>query len=90
MRKLLFFHASWCPPCRFYDREIIMPLEKITGKDRIIRVSVQETPSQAEKYRVDKLPMMIILDNEEVILRSTGGYTVDKLAEIMDKGGDTI
>lgn len=90
MRKLLFFHASWCPPCRFYDREIILSLEKIIGTDRIIRVNVQETPSQAEKYGVDKLPMIVILDNEEVILQSTGRYTVNKLAEIMDKGGAAI
>lgn len=90
MRKLLFFHVSWCPPCRFYDREIIMPLEKSIEADRIIRVNVEKNPFQAEKYGVDKLPMIVILDNEEVILQSTGGYTANKLAEIMDKGGDVI
>ena len=28
MRKLLFFHASWCPPCRFYEKQFIIPVGK--------------------------------------------------------------
>ena len=27
MRKLLFFHAPWCPPCRFYEKQFMEPLE---------------------------------------------------------------
>lgn len=41
MRKLLFFPADWCPPCRFVEREFISPLERLVGKEKIIRVDAQ-------------------------------------------------
>lgn len=83
MRKLLFFYATWCPPCRFYGREVITPLEQCVGSDRIIRVNAQDDPQMAEKYGVDKLPTIVIIDGDKRILQSTGGYTVEGLIEIM-------
>lgn len=84
MKKLLFFHAPWCPPCRLYEREVIAPLEQCVGAGRIVRVNAQNDPFTAEKYNVDKLPTIVILDGEKRILQSTGGYTVDRLVEIME------
>lgn len=79
MRKLLFFYATWCPPCRFYDREVITPLEQCVGADRIIRVNAQDDPQMAEKYGVEKLPTIVILEGNKRILQSTGGYTAEEL-----------
>lgn len=88
MKILLFFHAPWCPPCHFYDRTIISPLEQIIGCERIIRVNVQNEPAMAEKYGVEKLPTIVVLNGDKRILQSTGGYTVEQLVEIMRKGGE--
>lgn len=90
VRKLLFFYAPWCPPCHFYDREIITPLEQQIGADRIMRVNAQDSPFTAEKYGVDKLPAIIILDGNKRILQSTGGYTTEYLQEIMKEGEKII
>ena len=54
LKKLLFFHAPWCPLCRFYDRQFIEPLEKLIGYEKICSVKVQDKPFMAEKYSVDK------------------------------------
>lgn len=83
MKKLLFFHAPWCPPCRCYDREIITPLGQRIGNDRIIRVNAQKNPFTAEKYGVEKLPTIVIIDGNERFMQSTGGFTVDELEKLM-------
>lgn len=90
MKKLLFFQAPWCTPCQFYDREVITPLEQTVGADRITRVNAQNDPFMAEKYGIDKLPTIIILDGNKRILQSTGGYTIEQLLEFLEelKGGD--
>ena len=44
MRKLIFFHASWCPPCRFYEKQIIIPLEELAGAEHIERVDAWKEP----------------------------------------------
>lgn len=85
----MFFHALWCPPCQFYDREIITPLEQEVGTDRIVRVNAQDDPFTAERYGVDKLPTIIIIDGDKPIMQSTGGYTVPQLKELLKGGGQS-
>ena len=83
MRKLLFFHASWCSPCRFYEKQFIGPLEDIE------RVDAWRAPQRAEKYLVDKLPTVVLLDGEKVVLRRTGAVNINKMAAWL-KGGDAF
>ena len=80
MRKLLFFYAPWCPPCRFYEKEFISFLEKIVGKDQIQRVDAQADPLTAEKYHVDKLPTVVLLDGATVRMNRTGAIDVNEVA----------
>lgn len=81
MRKLLFFHAPWCSPCRFYEKEFISFLEKIVGKEQIQRIDVQKAPQMAEKYLVDKLPTVIFLDGDRPVMMRTGAIDVEKVAQ---------
>ena len=81
MRKLLFFHASWCGPCKVYDEEIITPIEKIVGGGLIERVDAWREPSKAKKYSVERLPTVVLLDGETVYMNRTGAIDIDKVAE---------
>ena len=89
MRKLLFFHAPWCPPCRFYEKQFITPLERIAGADKIQRINAQDDPFTAEKYQVDKLPTVVLLDGYTVHMRRTGAIDIDKAAGWL-RGGDAF
>ncbi len=88
MRKLLFFHASWCPPCRFYEREFIIPLEQVAGRDKVQRVNAQDDPFTAEKYLIDKLPAVALLDGDTVHMSRTGAIDVDEVASWLKEGSD--
>lgn len=81
MRKLLFFYAPWCPPCRFYTRQFIEPLEQLIGPEHVVRINAQSEPFRAEKYGVDKLPTVILLDGDNVHVECTGAMDVDEVAE---------
>ena len=47
------------------------------------------TPQRAEKYLVDKLPTVVLLDGERAVLQRTGAVDIDKVAEWL-KGGDAF
>lgn len=81
MRKLMFFHASWCGPCKVYNREFITPLEEMVGADHIERIDAWKHPQRAEKYDVDKLPTVVLLDGEAIHMNRTGAIDVKKVAE---------
>lgn len=87
MRRLLFFHASWCGPCKVYDWEIIRPLEQLVGPDRIERIDAWKEPFKAEKYHVERLPTVVLLDGETVYMNRTGTIDINEVAEWM-KGED--
>ena len=87
MRKLLFFYASWCSPCRFYNREYIIPLEELAGGDHIERVDAWKEPHRAEKYHVERLPSIVLLDGDTVHMNRTGAIDVNEVANWLE-GGD--
>lgn len=86
MRKLIFFHASWCPPCRFYENQFIAQLENLVGADHIERVDAWKEPHRAEKYHVERLPTVVLLDGETVYMNRTGAINVEEVAGWL-KGG---
>ena len=88
MRKLLFFYAPWCSPCRFYDNQFITPLEQMVGEDKIQRVDAQNDPFTADIYNIDKLPAVVLLDGEAVYMNRTGAINVDEVASWLKEGSD--
>lgn len=80
MKKILFFYAPWCPPCRFYENQFISQLEKILGKGTVQRVNVQEEPFKAEAYRVNKLPSVILTENGTICGRYSGAVETEEIA----------
>ena len=81
MRKLLFFHASWCGPCKVYDREIITPLENLVGADRIERIDAWKEPHKADKYHIKRIPAAVLLDGETVHMNHARTIDISKVAK---------
>lgn len=53
------------------------------GAEYICRINAQNDPFTAEKYGIDKLPAVIILDGKKVIMRCTGAIDIDKTVELL-------
>ena len=82
MRKLLFFHAPWCPPCRMCIREFIEPVERELP-ERVQRINVQENPFLADRYHITRIPAVLVEVDGRVIRQTPGGFEVKEMLEIL-------
>lgn len=83
MRQLVFFHATWCGPCKVFENEFVVPLEKELGNDRIRRVNVQEDPFTAEKLGITKIPAAFVMDGNEVLCRFVGSSDLEEVRKLL-------
>lgn len=88
MRKLLFFHALWCPPCRFYEKQFIAPLEEMVGTKHIECIDAWKEPWRADKYHVERLPTVVLLDGETVYMNRTGAIDIHTVATWLKGAAD--
>ena len=67
MRKLLFFYAPWCSPCKFFEREFMNPVLEQADPIQVEMINVQENPTCADRYGVNRLPTEILTDGEKIV-----------------------
>ena len=72
---LLDFYAGWCVPCRALAPELDAVSERLSEQIAAYSVDTDTEPALAERYGIDKLPAVLLLQNETVTARWEGNVT---------------
>lgn len=68
MKKILYFSASWCGPCK-----MLGPImESLSGQIQYEKIDVDNNQDLSIKYGVRNIPTLILLKDGEVVNRITG------------------
>lgn len=72
--KVIDFNATWCGPCKAFAPIFEAVGEEYAGKIKFESVDVDENPELAQKYDVQSIPMVVLLDKDGNVIDSYIGF----------------
>jgi len=73
---LVDLHADWCQPCKALEPILNQVATELAGKLKIVRVDIEKNPHLARGFRVQSIPMMVLIHQ---------GRPVDQVTGLVDK-----
>jgi thioredoxin len=73
---LVDLYADWCQPCKQIEPILNQLSAELAGKVKFVRVNVDQSPNIARAFRVQSIPMLVLLQ---------GGRPIDQLMGAVDK-----
>lgn len=79
MKKIIYFTASWCNPCK-----VMGPmLEQISSNIPVDKIDVDSNRDLVSQYHIKSLPTLILLQNGVEIKRSIGSKSLSELTQFV-------
>jgi thioredoxin len=73
---LIDLYADWCQPCKQLAPILEQIADELSGKLKIVRVDVEKSPMLARSFRVQSIPMLVLIAQ---------GRPVDQVVGLVDK-----
>jgi thioredoxin 2 len=64
--------APWCGPCRMVSPALEALARSYAGRVKLVKVNVDESPQVSQRYGVQGIPTLLLLDQGRVVSRQTG------------------
>jgi thioredoxin 2 len=69
---LVVLWAPWCGPCRMVSPALEHLAHEFSGRMKLVKVNVDESPRIAQRFGVQGIPTLLLLRGQEVLARQTG------------------
>lgn len=71
MKRLLYFSAPWCGPCR----QLGPTMDQVALNYPVRKINIDENPLLAQQYKIKNIPTVLVIDDDGDVLSSkTGAY----------------
>ena len=75
MRKILYFTAAWCGPCKALGPV----MDSLQGQINFDKVDVNTNRDLSTKYGVRSVPLLVLVEGENEINRIVGVQTKEQI-----------
>jgi thioredoxin 2 len=76
--------ASWCGPCRMVSPTLEQLAREKAGQVKLVKVDIDRAPKLAQRFSVQAIPTLMVLNRGEVIARQPGAAPLDALRSWLD------
>lgn len=80
MKRMLYFTANWCGPCKAIAPMITNMIE--SGLP-ILKIDIDEQSELCQQYGINSVPTFIVIENGEVISRKVGAQSKEVLIKML-------
>ena len=64
--------APWCGPCRMVSPALEQLAREHAGRLKLVKVNVDEAPGVSQRFAVQGIPTLVVVDRGRVLARQTG------------------
>ncbi|MEU2161341.1 thioredoxin [Streptomyces chengbuensis] len=77
--------ATWCGPCRTVGPALEQVARELAGRIKLVKVDVDQAPRIAQKFQVQAVPTLVLMDRGEVIARQAGAAPAPALRQWVEQ-----
>lgn len=77
--------ATWCGPCRMVSPALEEVAHELAGRVKLVKVDIDRSPRLAQRFQVQAVPTLLLLDGGEVISRKTGAEPAAALRQWVEE-----
>jgi thioredoxin-like negative regulator of GroEL len=80
--RLVFFYSQTSGQCRRTEAHLAQTLQRRKNRARfeLVRVNVEERPDLAERFRIEVVPTLVVIEGRRVVGRIVSPSTAAELA----------
>ena len=84
MKKVIKFYATWCGPCKVYDKTWDKVAEKYDGQVEFVNIDIEkDTTGLAAKYKVKSIPHTVLIKEDGTEIAKSGRIPQEELEELV-------
>ena len=84
-KSIVDFSATWCGPCKMLEPVLESVSEEYKDDFKFYSMDVDENMDLAQKFEVEGVPTILVLENGKEINRSVGFIPKNMLKDFLDK-----
>lgn len=78
--------APWCAPCRMVSPALERLAHELAGRIKLVKVNVDEAPRTGQRFAVQSIPTLLLLDGGRVVERQIGAAPEPALRAWIEHG----